>query len=144
LEDAFRIFTEDHADNPDPPEMVDIVPEINTINIEIYTDGSCTNNRSEKARVGAGIFVKENDPQNRTIKIPTELTQSNNMGELIAAKEAVQNIVEKSLIIHSNSKLVVNGLTKYIREWEDNGFIRKENAHMFQTQVRGRSVREQK
>ncbi|KAJ3998742.1 ribonuclease H-like protein [Lentinula boryana] len=96
--------------------------------ITVYTNGSCENNGGEDAIAGAGIFVKDNNPLNRAIKIPNELAQSNQTGEIISIKEIAEAAPPSTgLDILSDSLTMVEGLTRNLREWEDKGFTNVAN-----------------
>ncbi|KAJ3818263.1 ribonuclease H-like protein [Lentinula raphanica] len=103
--------------------------ETQTENISVYTDGSCANNGGDDAVAGAGIFAGENNPLNRAIKIPRELEQSNQTGEIVSIKE-IAEIAPRSveLKVYSDSLTMVEGLTKNLRSWEDKGFTGVANS----------------
>ncbi|KAL0063480.1 hypothetical protein AAF712_009573 [Marasmius tenuissimus] len=132
LSEAFRVFTnsEQCEDVPDTK----FYPDDGTLPLGIYTDGSCTDNGLPKAKAGAGIFISEDNPRNRAIRIPQELNPSNQVGEILAVKEATGTVGPNDVTIYSDSKFVVEGLTKHIKKWEDRGYIGIENApHLMST-----------
>ncbi|KAJ3774186.1 hypothetical protein FB446DRAFT_640328, partial [Lentinula raphanica] len=88
LAEAFRIFTDGKKCNTTPD--LSWMSETQTENISVYTDGSCANNGGDDAVAGAGIFIGENNPLNRAIKIPRELEQSNQTGEIVSIKEIAE------------------------------------------------------
>ncbi|KAH9047827.1 ribonuclease H-like protein [Lactarius vividus] len=101
------------------------------LKIEAYTDGSCTNNGKLDTRCGSGIWICADHPLNRALKVPGPL-QSNQVGELaavIAATHSIPNYCQLTLI--TDSKYVIEGLTKHLKEWEDRGWIGIKNAEMF-------------
>ncbi|KAG2037249.1 hypothetical protein BDR03DRAFT_864415 [Suillus americanus] len=59
--------------------------------IEIFTDGSCLNNGKENARCGSGIWLGENNNQNKALRVPGS-PQSNQAGELAAILLGIQTI----------------------------------------------------
>ncbi|KAI3616624.1 ribonuclease h [Moniliophthora roreri] len=128
--DAFRIFTADVGieDLPD----THIFPNLNHNHLTVYTDGSCTNNGLEDANAGAGIFVSPDSDYNREIKVLSELMPSNQVGEMLAVKEALEQIPPYDLNIKTDSMYIINGVTKHLQEWEDKGFIGVENAQLWQ------------
>ncbi|KAI3616589.1 ribonuclease h [Moniliophthora roreri] len=130
LVDAFRIFTAKVGieDLPD----THIFPNLNYNHLTVYTDGSCTNNGLEDANAGAGIFVSPDSDYNREIKVPSELMPSNQVGEMLAIKEALEQILPYDLNIKTDSMYIVNGVTKHLQEWKDKGFIGVENAQLWQ------------
>jgi exonuclease III len=128
LANAFRIFTEGPKSNILPPFEDDVLDE-NQSCTSIYTDGSCIHNGDANAEAGAGIFFAPDDPRNRSIRIPDELVQSNQTGEIIAIKEAAENFPKDiKLLLISDSKMALDGLNKYRERWEDRGWIGIENG----------------
>lgn len=68
-----------------------IIPPYKRINI--YTDGSCVNNGKENALAGLGIYIRFVDESDNYIEdsdiyiseaVPSEMKQTNNVGELYA------------------------------------------------------------
>lgn len=79
----------------------------------VYTDGSCLNNGNKNAIAGAGIYIDSIPPIIHSIKIPNELQQSNQIGEIIAIKEAMERLPkDRELLIRSDSRTTIDGLTK--------------------------------
>ncbi|KAJ3838212.1 ribonuclease H-like protein [Lentinula raphanica] len=77
--------------------------------IDVYTDGSCEKNGDDDASAGAGIFCAHDPGISRAIRIPKSLKQTNQTGEIIAIKEAVEGT-------HA-----LDGLTTLRQKWEDTG-----------------------
>ncbi|PBK94269.1 hypothetical protein ARMGADRAFT_1029410 [Armillaria gallica] len=105
IADAFRIFAEGdecpsvyyHAENE--PNTLDGT----TI---VYTDGSAIKGGTEEAAAGAGIFYKENDIRNRSIRLPNEVGRTNQVSEIVGAKTAAEDVPTSSvmeLISHSGN-----------------------------------------
>ncbi|ESK82398.1 ribonuclease h [Moniliophthora roreri MCA 2997] len=57
---------------------------------------------------------------------------SNQVGEMLAIKEALEQILPYDLNIKTDSMYIVNGVTKHLQEWKDKGFIGVENAQLWQ------------
>ncbi|KAJ6548853.1 hypothetical protein B0H19DRAFT_855805, partial [Mycena capillaripes] len=87
LTGTFRIFCEGRRSGSTAPNTY-IEPEPDEDEKIIYTDGSAINNGKEDAQAGAGVYYGPNDGRNRAIRVPTELLPSNNVGEILAIKEA--------------------------------------------------------
>ena len=51
--------------------------------IRVFTDGSCSNNGRKNAKAGFGVYFGENDPRNVSKRVPGELRQTNNVGEIL-------------------------------------------------------------
>ncbi|KAJ7575745.1 hypothetical protein C8J56DRAFT_801133 [Mycena floridula] len=64
------------------------------------------------------------------------MSPSNQSGELLAIKAAVEEAYEQRvLIINSDSKYVINGLTRNLAKLEDNGFIATSNKTLFRATI---------
>jgi ribonuclease HI len=86
------------------------------------------NNGRMDARAGSGAFYGPDDNINLAIRVPEELKKSNNIAEILAVKETIElNPIDVPLRIKSDSKLVIDGLTK---RWEEEGFENTENGHL--------------
>ncbi|KAJ3964897.1 ribonuclease H domain-containing protein, partial [Lentinula raphanica] len=95
----------------------------------VYTDGSCTNNGSDEASAGSGVHFPNGDYEDRAIRLPSKMRQTNQTGEIIAIKAAVDTVNKRrTMVIKSDSKSYVNGLTQHLQKWEDEGYINTENA----------------
>lgn len=133
LTDCFRIFidpnkvTNEPAMRQPPPRGIIIPNE----EITVYTDGSCINNGKENAQCGSGIWFDEESEHNCALKIPGP-EQSNQIGEIaavIAALEKAPNYIP--LTIKLDLKYVIDGLTRHLTDWEDQGWINVENKLWF-------------
>lgn len=141
LGDVFRIFTEELEGGPSAPNTR-LEPEPDEQLVTVYTDGSATNNGKANARAGAGAYYAPNDNRNMAIRIPEELLPSNQTAEIIAIKETIEsNPKDVPLKIMSDSKYVIEGLTKNLRRWEDEGFYGAKNGHLIKTTVASVSSR---
>lgn len=92
--------------------------------LTIYTDGSCSDNGSVKARAGAGVYFGFQDPRNLAEPVPLALyPQSSNAGELYAALRALQIVNGHPDPIHiiSDSNYVVEGMRSWVAKWKSNG-----------------------
>ena len=102
-----------------------------TLETTVYTNGACINNGRENARASSGVWYGENDLRNRKVQVPQE-EQSNQTGELFAVLLAVRNHPgNKDLCIVSDSKYVIEGLTKHTKKWEDRGWIDVQHRELF-------------
>ena len=71
------------------------------------------------------MFGGDGNPWNSSIALTADSTPTNNKAELTAAIKAIQQASEynlKELIINSDSKYVINGATKWVQKWMDNGW----------------------
>lgn len=91
--------------------------------VEVYTDGACSSNGKRNAQAGVGIWFADNHPMN--VSQPVVGRATNNMAEIqavtIAAKQAKQAGITK-LKIHTDSKFMINCVTKWMSKWKVNGW----------------------
>tara|TARA_B100001094_G_C18143497_1_gene779270 strand:- start:1145 stop:1762 length:618 start_codon:yes stop_codon:yes gene_type:complete len=69
--------------------------KLNEFNIETeiccFTDGGCFNNGKKGAKAGYGVFFSDNDVRNISEKVLCK--QTNNVGELLAIKRALEILI---------------------------------------------------
>lgn len=136
LDEGFRIFGNKKSTYPIPARVTQPQDEHQDTMI-VYTDGSCTDNGSQQARAGAGVWYSENDVRNKAIRLPPEIEQSNNTGELIAiliAAQSSQN--EDNLCIRTDSQYAIDSIHKYGHRLEQTGWIDIANKEIIQA-IRG-------
>ncbi|TFK80662.1 ribonuclease H-like protein [Polyporus arcularius HHB13444] len=98
------------------------------------TDGSCFKNGERDAKAGAGIFVKEHHPLNRSFRLPENIEQSNQTGEITATLLATMTAPKDVRVIQeTDSKTTMDALTKWQQRHEDTGYIMQKNAILLQT-----------
>ena len=128
LGDAFRIFT-----GPDPvcTDRLDLRVSEAGGTLTVATNGSCIRNGETNAVAGAGIYVADEHPMNRSIRLPESLDQSNQTGEtvatLIATTSAPLNV---QLLEITDLRTVMDGATKLRTRQENEGYILQRNAHL--------------
>lgn len=138
LGESIRVFTtenvttqEDDSAEQAPQVLVRRIGPADWV--QVYTDGSCTNNGYKNAIAGAGIWYGNEDPRNTAMRVPEHITQSNNSGEALAILIAVKNTnTNDHLEIPSDSQISIEGLTKSLQRWEDNGWVGVENREILQ------------
>jgi len=89
------------------------------------------NNNKANTECGSRIWFGPNHRLNRALRIPGP-HQSNQVGKLaavIAAAERTPNYYELKII--TDSRYMIEGLTKHLPEWEDRGWIGIMNADLF-------------
>jgi ribonuclease HI len=86
--------------------------------VEIFTDGACKGNPGPGgwgALLRMGAHEKElsgGDP-----------ATTNNRMELTAAIKALEALIEPcAIVLHSDSKYVLDGITKWVHGWQKNGW----------------------
>ncbi|KAG1840058.1 hypothetical protein DFJ58DRAFT_667328 [Suillus subalutaceus] len=119
LAECFRIFSDSNKTQQIPAHHLQRLRQgrgIQTPPTEIYTDGSCINNGKENARCGSGIWIRENHPNNKSIRIPGK-TQSNQAGEIAAILIGLQDINPLTPVtIITDSQYAIEGLTCHLKE----------------------------
>ena len=86
--------------------------------VEIYTDGAC---RGNPGPGGWGVLLIAGEAR-RELSGAENLTTNNRM-ELMAAIRALQAIKKPSPVtIHTDSRYVMDGATKWLPRWQANGW----------------------
>ncbi len=86
--------------------------------VVIYTDGACSGN---PGRGGWGAVLRWNGTQ-RELHGGEPLTTNNRM-ELMAAIQALETLTRPSrVVMYTDSKYVLDGITKWIAGWQRNGW----------------------
>ncbi|XP_062857475.1 ribonuclease H1 isoform X3 [Trichomycterus rosablanca] len=91
--------------------------------VVVYTDGCCSRNGKTGARAGIGVYWGPNHPLNVAERLSGR--QTNQRAELQAACKALeqsrdQNI--KKLVLYTDSKFTINGITSWVKNWKINGW----------------------
>jgi ribonuclease HI len=94
--------------------------------IRAYTDGACRGNPGHGGWGFVLIRTNENGEQKRLERSGGVKNTTNNKMELMAAIEALVFVTEKHpekpLIVTTDSKYVMNGITTWIESWKRNGW----------------------
>jgi ribonuclease HI len=86
--------------------------------IEIFTDGACSGNPGPG---GWGAILRSNGHEKELSG--GERATTNNRMELTAAIRALEALKGPSVVtIHTDSKYVMDGLTKWLPKWKRNGW----------------------
>ena len=97
----------------------------------MYTDGACLDNGKLNARCGSGIWISPSHERNAAIHVPGP-QQSNQVREIAAIVAAIASFPRFCpLIIVSDSKYAIEGITTHLQTWEDRGWIGIKNADLF-------------
>lgn len=91
--------------------------------VVVYTDGCCSANGRTGARAGIGVYWGHNHPLNVADRLDGR--QTNQRAEIQAACKALQQAKEKDvkkLIIYTDSKFTINGVTKWVKNWKLNNW----------------------
>ncbi|MBT8473450.1 MAG: ribonuclease HI [Marinicaulis sp.] len=86
--------------------------------IEIYTDGACSGNPGPG---GWGVLILDAGGETEIYGGESETT--NNRMEMMAVIEALKaTACAPSILIHTDSQYVKNGITTWIHDWKRNGW----------------------
>ncbi|XP_022614652.1 ribonuclease H1 isoform X1 [Seriola dumerili] len=99
--------------------------------VVVYTDGCCTANGRSGARAGIGVYWGHNHPQNVAERL--EGRQTNQRAELQAACKALEQAKElniKKLVLYTDSKFTINGVTSWVKNWKLNGWRLKSGGQI--------------
>ncbi|XP_066587127.1 ribonuclease H1-like [Prorops nasuta] len=91
--------------------------------VNVYTDGACINNGSRYAQGGIGVWFADNHPLN--VSEPIIGRATNNKAEIKAVTRATEVACEagiKRLKINTDSRFLINCITKWIDPWKRNGW----------------------
>src|SRR3984893_11959186 len=87
--------------------------------VEIYTDGACSGNPGPG---GWGVVLRWKDTE-KELYGGDPLTTNNRM-ELMAAIQALEALKEPVKVnLHTDSKYLLDGITKWINGWQRNGWM---------------------
>jgi ribonuclease HI len=93
------------------------------MSIEIWTDGACSGNPGPG---GWGAVLKTGDTEKELSG--GEAATTNNRMELMAAIEALNALKKPCQVrLHTDSKYVMDGLTKWMANWKRRGWKTAEN-----------------
>ncbi|OSC98167.1 ribonuclease H-like protein [Trametes coccinea BRFM310] len=130
LASAFRVFAPQQDEALRPARVVRQYAVADE-EVEVFTDGSCRHGGTADARAGSGLWFGRGDPRNSGERVPY-IDQSNQIAEIYAVAMAHRATPPFApLHIVSDSKYVVDGLTKHLAMWEKKGWIGVANAGAF-------------
>lgn len=89
--------------------------------LEIYTDGACKGNPGIG---GWGCLIKYGNKRKEFYGF--ELNTTNNKMELTAVIKALSSIKQSTeIVVYSDSRYVIDGITKWVKGWKKNGWQTK-------------------
>ncbi len=125
---VFRVFTDGDVCNNLPDMSID---EIANRLCVMATDGSCLRNGQADAQAGAGVYIADNHPANLSLRLPSSISQSNQTGEAVATLMATKSADDTTPPIQeTDSKTVLDCLTKYRARHEDDGYVFEANSKL--------------
>lgn len=99
--------------------------------VVVYTDGCCSQNGKSSARAGIGVYWGPHHPLNVAERLDGR--QTNQRAELQAACRALElakeNNIEK-LVLYTDSKFTINGVTTWVKSWKLNGWRLKSGGNV--------------
>ena len=113
------------CENESTTVQIDISEEHQNKIPRVYIDGSCIQNGASSATADYGLFWGDQHPWNCCQPLPQDSSATNNRAELAAAIKAVQIARENNLeqmVVYSDSKYVIQGVTEWIYKWKENGW----------------------
>lgn len=99
-----------------------------------FTDGACTNNGYKNARASYAVVWPNNTEMNVGVKLEGQPT--NNRAEYSALIHAYKQADEidpentKSLVVYTDSMLLINSLTKWLPVWSKNNYKKRDNVQI--------------
>ncbi|KAK9531899.1 hypothetical protein VZT92_011291 [Zoarces viviparus] len=91
--------------------------------VVVYTDGCCSRNGQKGAQAGIGVYWGHNHPLNAAE--PLDGRQTNQRAEIQAACKALEQAKENNitkLVLYTDSKFTINGVTSWVKNWKLNGW----------------------
>ena len=105
---------------------------------KVFTDGSSLNNGFKNCVGGIGVFFEDDSPHNigQKITFKNDGKVSNNVCELTACLRAILiikdfkefNNINDSILIYTDSKYLIDSITKWSNTWEKNGWMRTDRS----------------
>ncbi|XP_060773928.1 ribonuclease H1 [Neoarius graeffei] len=99
--------------------------------VVVYTDGCCTKNGRNGARAGIGVYWGPDHPLNVSERLSGR--QTNQRAELQAACRALEQARDmdiKKLVLYTDSKFTINGITSWIKTWKVNSWRLKTGGNV--------------
>jgi len=103
----------------------------------VYTDGSCLSNPGPG---GWAFLACEDDGTEWAVSGGSTLTTNNRM-ELLAVISVLKFFPDESMTIYSDSKYVIDGITKWMDGWKRRGFSGVKNLDLWEDYVLAASDR---
>jgi ribonuclease HI len=93
-------------------------------NINVFTDGACSNNGKSNANAGIGVYISDNNSKNVSRSIKGK--QTNNTAELLAVIEVFSIFVNnENITIYTDSEYVIKCAGTYGEKCEKSGYKNK-------------------
>lgn len=89
--------------------------------INAWTDGACSNNGSDDARAGIGVFFGDSDPRNLSERFVLS-RPTNQRAEIYAVIRLLEIEPEGNIMVHTDSMYCINAMTDWIHSWLKNNW----------------------
>jgi len=97
---------------------------------EVHTDGACSNNGQTGSRGGIGVFFSKDNSLNISERL-VGTPQTNNRAELTAIIRTLEVYpYQTDLRIYSDSMYCINGIQKWMGNWEMNGWKKSDGSEV--------------
>jgi len=104
-----------------------------TNEINVFIDGSAIHNGSKNCRAGYAVIFPNHEHLNIAEPLSTKtFVATNNRAEYMACIRALEQASQEdpnnkhTLIIHSDSKLLIDSMTKWINGWKKNNWVKRD------------------
>ncbi len=130
---AFRVFTDP---GPVSGDVIQMELLEDGSRVTVATDGSCLRNGEQDAQAGAGVFFGSGNRLNACLRLPKDMDQSNQTGEMSATLVAtVSAPTQGRLTQETDSRTTLDSVTKWKQRHEDTGYILQSNASLIRALV---------
>lgn len=89
--------------------------------VEVWVDGSCTNNGTPNARAGIGVYYGAKSERNYYSRVQ-HARQTNNTAELIAILYVLVTNPFTPLTVNTDSRYSIDCITVYASKWQSNNW----------------------
>jgi len=103
-------------------------------NLIVFTDGACIHNGKPNARASFATVWPEHPEMDYGARVSDGQVQTNNRGEYWALLHALRQAEvldpskQKTLLVYTDSQLMINSLTLWLRAWKKNNWIKSDGA----------------
>ena len=105
-------------------DLLPPLPSAPPLDITIYTNGSCQNNRETDTSAGFGLWYDPNNPKNIGLGVHPDTPQMNNVAEMLAIHHsAMSNLPNHRLHIKTDSNWCINTLCNNLQHLENTDYV---------------------
>lgn len=136
LANGFRIFSENlHPRNRPTMRPRNGRFQVDEEKTDVYVCGSCLKQGTDEASTGAGIWFSENDPKNKTIRLPEtyKTIQEGEMAAVLVVAQTAPNFAPLNIVCRMKSTM--DTLTCDLQKTVDKGYIGTRNPGLLRATV---------